>query len=208
MPSQEKLFEGIESPLIRAFLRDNLCELANDVRVFSEQVLANVPAGRRPSVKDAGLAFYSAPIASLVPDLLWETVKAAIAARISGNLRSDAGGQGESEKAVPFSPGENLALAERIEQAIVTAFEELHKAEGGAVGLIVMGGIANLFGKYVALYIAGILLNEATGRQVNATDGATPAARAESGYPCGARSGRPIRNAPGSISQREVARTR
>lgn len=203
MPSQ-KLFEHIESPLVRAFLEDNLCEFVNDVRVFSEEVLANVPAESRPLVKNAGLAFYSAPIASLLPDFPWEAIKTAIAAGISGVFLSEASGQGKPEKVVPFTFEKNGVLAERIEQAIVMAFAELHKSAGGPVGLIVIGGVANLLGKYVALYIAGILLDEAAGSEVSTTGGVTSGARTQTGSLSGRKLERLIRDAAGNVCQSNV----
>jgi hypothetical protein len=202
MPSQE-LFECVESPLLRTFLRDNLAEFLNDVRVFSEEVLANVPAKSRPFVRDAGLAFYSAPITSLLPDFPWETVKAGIAAGISGVFPSDAGGQGKSGKVVPFTFEKDPALAERIEQVIVAAFAELHKSAGGAAGLIVIGGMANLFGKCVALYIAGILLDKAANR-LDATGGETCGACTQTGSLSGRKLERLIRDAAGNACQGNV----
>jgi hypothetical protein len=44
-----------------------------------------------------------------------------------------------------------------IEQTILASFVSISISAGGAVGVILLGGAANLLGKYIALYIAAML---------------------------------------------------
>ena len=147
----------IENPLIWEFLRDNCGEFAKDVKVFSEEILANVPIDIRPFVISTGLTFYSTPIVSLVPDFPWERIKEAIANSVRGIFCTDDKEQGLDQKAVPDVFNGSSGQIGLIEQAILASFVSINTSAGAAVGAILIGGIANLLGKYVALTIAAIL---------------------------------------------------
>jgi hypothetical protein len=153
----EELIEHVENPLIRAFLGDNLSQFAKDVQIFSGQILANVPTENKPFIISAGSAFYSTPIVSLVPDLPWERIKAAMAAGVQGVFATEAGGPSQPENQVPDALHKAGGRAEIIEQAIAAAFESICESAQSAMGAILVGGVGNLLGKYVALYVAGIL---------------------------------------------------
>jgi hypothetical protein len=155
--STEELIEHVENPLVRGFLRDNLSQFAKDVQVFSGQILANVPPESKPFIISAGFAFYGTPIVSLVPDLPWERIKAAMAAGVQGVFAAEAGDPSQSEKEVPDALYEAGGRIEIIEQAIAAAFVSICESAQSVMGAILVGGVANLLGKYVALYIAGIL---------------------------------------------------
>lgn len=151
--SDEEFNKHVENPLIWEFLKENLSEFVKDVQVFSEEIFANVPIENKPFVKSAGLAFYSAPIVNLVPDLPWEPIKEAIASSVGGVFYAESGEQKIDTDVFRSSPGQRKL----IEQAILASFVSISVSAGGAVGTILLGGVANLLGKYIALYIAAIL---------------------------------------------------
>ena len=149
--------QHVENPLIWEFLRDNCSEFVKDVKVFSEEILANVPAESKPFVISAGLTFYSTPIVSLVPDFPWEPIKEAITNSVRGIFCIEDSKQGLPIKAVSDVFNKSGGQTELIEQAILASFVSISTSAGAAVGAILVGGIANLLGKYVALTIAAIL---------------------------------------------------
>jgi len=151
--SDEEFSEHIENPLIWEFLKDNLGEFVKDVQVFSEEILANVPIENKPFVKSAGLAFYSTPIVNLVPDLPWEPIKEAIASSVRGVFCAEPGEQKTDTDVFRSSAGQ-IPL---IEQAILASFVLISVSAGGTLVTIFLGGVANLLGKYIALYIAAML---------------------------------------------------
>jgi len=146
-----------ENPLIWEFLRDNCSEFVKDVKVFSEEILANVPIDIRPFVISAGLTFYSTPIVSLVPDFPWERIKEAIENSVRGIFCIEDNEQCRPQKVAPDVLNGTGGQPELIEQAILASFVSISTSAGAAVGAILVGGIANLLGKYVALTIAAIL---------------------------------------------------
>jgi len=149
--------KDVENSLIWEFLRDNCSEFAKDVKVFSEEILANVPEESRPFVISTGLTFYSTPIVSLVPDFPWEPIKEAITNSVRGIFCIEDNEQGLPIKAVSDVFNKSGGQTELIEQAILASFVSISTSAGAAVGAILVGGIANLLGKYVALTIAAIL---------------------------------------------------
>ena len=151
--SDEEFSKNIENPLIWEYLKDNLSEFVKDVQVFSEDILANVPIENKPFVKSAGLAFYSAPIVNLMPDLPWETIKEAIASSVRGVFYTEPGEQKIDTDVLRRSSGQ----IKLIEQAILASFVSISISAGGAIRTIFLGGVANLLGKYIALYIAAML---------------------------------------------------
>ena len=151
--SDEELNKHVENPLVWEFLKENLGEFVKDVQVFSEEILANIPVENKPFVRSAGLAFYSAPIVNLVPDLPWELIKEAIASSVRGVFYTEPGEQKIDTDVFMSSAGQTTL----IEQAILASFVSISISAGGAVGTILLGGVANLLGKYIALYIAAIL---------------------------------------------------
>ena len=155
--SDEELIERVENPLVRAFLHENLHEFVNDVQVFAEEILAHVPTESKAFVRSSGLAFYSVPMVSFVPDLPWQTIKMAIAHAVSGVFRSAASRPGHTGNRTPGAREKNHDETGPSEQAIVAAFASICKSAEGAMGAILIGGVAHLLGKYIALYTAGIL---------------------------------------------------
>lgn len=151
--SDEEFSEHIGNSLIWEYLKENLGEFVKDVQVFSEEILANVPIENKPFVKSAGLAFYSAPIVNLAPDLPWELIKEAIATSVRRVFYAEPGEQKIDTDVLRRSPGQ----IQLIEQAILASFVSISISAGGAVGTILLGGAANLLGKYIALYIAAML---------------------------------------------------
>ena len=153
----EEIGQHVENPLIWEFLRDNCSEFVKDVKIFSEDILANVPAESKPFVISAGLTFYSTPIVSLVPDFPWERIKEAIANSVRGIFCIEDNEQGRAIKVAPDVFNRAGGQPTLIEQAILASFVSISTSAGAAVGAILVGGIANLLGKYVALTIAAIL---------------------------------------------------
>ena len=151
--SDEEFSKNIDNSLIWEYLKENLSEFVKDVQVFSEEILANVPIESKPFVKSAGLAFYSAPIVNLLPDLPWEPIKEAIASSVRGVFCAESGGQKTDTDVFRRSSG-RIKL---IEQAILASFVSISVSAGDAVGTILLGGVANLLGKYIALTIAAML---------------------------------------------------
>ena len=151
--SDEEFRKNIDNSLVWEYLKENLGEFVKDVQVFSEEILANVPIENKPFVKSAGLAFYSAPIVNLAPDLPWELIKEAIASSVRGVFYAEPGEQKIDTDVLRRSPGQ----IQLIEQAILASFVSISISAGGAVGTILLGSVANLLGKYVALYIVAIL---------------------------------------------------
>jgi len=140
--------ENVKNPFVRSFLRDNLSEFVADVHTFSSDIFANLSAERKPFVKSAGLAFLSAPIVSLAPELPWHRIRVAIETAIRETLSAAAGDNDCSTK------GDTSDL---IERAITTAFLSACESANGHTGAILVGGLADLLGKYIALYVAGAL---------------------------------------------------
>jgi len=151
--SDEEFSKNIENSLVWEYLKENLSEFVKDVHVFSEEILANVPIENKPFVKSAGLAFYSTPIVNLGPEIPWETIKEAIASSVQGVFYAESDGQKIDTDVFRRSSGP----IKLIEQAILASFVSISISAGGAVGTILLGGVANLLGKYIALYIATIL---------------------------------------------------
>jgi len=152
-----ELIECVENPLVRTFLQEHLDEFVGDVPIFAEHILAHVPSESKSFIKSAGLAFYSAPIVCFVPDLPWQTIKTAIANAVSGVFQTKISDHGHPENRVPGAFDKNHAEGELIERAIVAAFASICESAEGAMGTILIGGVAHLLGKYIALCIAGIL---------------------------------------------------
>jgi len=151
--SDEEFSEHIENTLIWEYLKDNLDEFVKDVQVFSEEIFANVPIENKPFVKSAGLAFYSTPIVNLAPDLPWEPIKEAIASSVRGVFYAKPGEEKTDTDVFKSSAGQTTL----IEQAILASFVSISVSAGGALGTIFLGGVANLLGKYITLYIAAML---------------------------------------------------
>lgn len=152
-----ELIECIENPLVRVFLHEHLEEFVSDVLIFSEQILAHVSPDGKSFVKSAGLAFYSTPIVSFVPDLPWQTIKTAIANVVSEAFQMKIGDHGHSEKRISGVLDKDHTEVGFIKQAIVKAFASICKTSEDAMGAILIGGIAHLLGKYIALYTAGVI---------------------------------------------------
>ena len=152
-----ELGENAENPLIWEFLRDNCSQFVKDVKVFSEEILANVPIDIRPFVISAGLTFYSTPIVSLVPDFPWERIKEAITNSVRGIFCIEDNERGRPQKVTRNVLNGTVGQTELIEQAILASFVSISTSAGGTLGAILVGGIANLLGKYIALNIAAIL---------------------------------------------------
>ena len=149
----EEFSEHFENSLVWEYLKENLDEFVKDVQVFSEEILANVSIENKPFVKSAGLAFYSAPIVNLLPEIPWETIKEAIASSVYGVFYAESCEQKINTDAFKRGSGQ----IKLIEQAIVASFVSISVSAGGAVGAILLGGVANVLGKYIALYVAAIL---------------------------------------------------
>ena len=152
-----ELIEYVENPLVRAFLHEHLDEFVGDVLIFSEQVLAHVPPENKSFIKSAGLTFYSTPIVSFMPDLPWQTIKTAITNAVSEVFQMKIGDYVDTEKTDPDSFDKDHTESGFIKQVIVGCFASICKTVEDAMGAILIGGIAHLLGKYIALYIAGII---------------------------------------------------
>jgi len=148
------LFENVSNPFVRSFLLDNLGEFVTDVHTFSCDIFANLSAERKPFVKSAGLAFLSAPIVSLAPELPWHKIRAAIETAVRETLPPAAGDNDRTIEGDTGNAGDNGDLVER---AITTAFVSACESANGHTGAILVGGLADLLGKYIALCVAGAL---------------------------------------------------
>ena len=152
-----ELIECVENPLFRVFLDEHLDEFVGDVLFFTEQILAHVSYEDKSFVKKAGLAFYSTPIISFVPDLPWQTMKTAIANAVTETFHRKFDDQGHSEKRLSGVLNQDHMKDEWVKEAIVKAFASICQTSEDAMGAILIGGIARLLGKYVALFTAGII---------------------------------------------------
>lgn len=155
--SNAELIECIENPLVREFLYEHLDEFAYDVLFFSEQILAHVSPGDKRFVKSAGLAFYSTPIVHFVPDIPWQTIKTSIANALSEVFQMKLNTHGHLEKQIPGTFEKDHTETRFIKHAIISAFISICKTTEDAMGIILIGGIAHLLGKYIALFIAGMI---------------------------------------------------
>jgi hypothetical protein len=149
-----ELIDRVENAHVREFLQEYLDEYVSDVLVFSEQILAHVPPESKSFVKSEGLAFYSAAIISFVPDLPWQTIKTEIVSAVSEVFQTNINDQGRHEKEVPDPLDQDHTEVKFIQRAIVMAFASICKKAEDAIGTILIGGLAHLLGKYIALYIA------------------------------------------------------
>lgn len=152
-----EVIECVENSLVRAFLQEHLDEYVHDVLIFSEQILAHVPSESKCFVKKAGLAFYSTPIVSFVPDLPWQTIKTEIANAVSEVFQIKINDHGHLENRIPGALDKDHTEAKCIKEAIVAAFASVCKTAEDAMGAILISGLAHLLGKYIALYTAGII---------------------------------------------------
>ncbi len=155
--SNAEFIECIENPLVREFLYEYLDEFVDDVLVFSEQILAHVSPKDKRFVKSAGLAFYSTPIVHFVPELPWQAIKTSIANVLSEVFQMKLNAHGYREKRIPGIFEKDHTETGFIKQAIVSAFITICKTTEDAMGIILIGGIAHLLGKYIALTIAGMI---------------------------------------------------
>ncbi|MBN2313217.1 MAG: hypothetical protein JXM79_04765 [Sedimentisphaerales bacterium] len=149
-----ELIDRVENAHVREFLHEYLDEYVSDVLVFSEQILAHVPSESKSFVKSAGLAFYSTAIISFVPDLPWQTIKTEIANAVSEVFQTNMNDQGRHEKEASDPLDQDHTEVGFIQRAIVTAFASVCKAAEDAMGAILIGDLAQLLGKYIALFIA------------------------------------------------------
>ena len=147
----------VENPLVRTFLQEHLDEFVSDVQIFNDHILAYVPSEGKSFVQSAGLAFYSAPIVGFVPDLPWQTIKTAINNAVSRFFQTKISDHSDPDNRVSVAFDKNHTEEELIEQAIVAAFASICKSAEGAMGAILIGGVAHLLGKYIALCVAGNL---------------------------------------------------
>ena len=145
------LLENVKNPFVCSFLRDNLGEFVTDVHTFSSDIFANLSAERKPFVKSAGLAFLSAPIVSLAPEIPWHRIRVAIETAVRETLSAAAGDNDISAE------GDGGDTADLIKRAITAAFVSACESSNGHAGVILVGGLADLLGKYIALYVAGAL---------------------------------------------------
>ena len=152
-----ELIERVGNPLVRTFLQEHLDEFVEDVLLFTEQILAHAPPESKCSVKSSGLAFYSAPIIGFMPDIPWQTIKTAIANAVSGVFNATIDGHGHPEKQGPSALDKNHTEVKRIKQTIIAAFASICESVESAMGAILIGGLARLLGKYIALCIAWAL---------------------------------------------------
>jgi len=148
------LFENVSNPFVRSFLLDNLGEFVTDVHTFSCDIFANLSAERKPFVKSAGLAFLSAPIVSLAPELPWHKIRTAIETAVRETLPPPAG---DDDCSIEGDTGNGGDSGDLIERAITTAFVSACESANGHTGAILVGGLADLLGKYIALCVAGAI---------------------------------------------------
>ena len=97
-----ELIECVKNTLVRTFLQEHLDEFASDVRIFNEHILAHVPPESKSFIKNAGLAFYSAPIIGFVPDLPWQTIKTTITNAVSEVVQTKLSDLGHPENVCPL----------------------------------------------------------------------------------------------------------
>lgn len=152
-----ELIKCVENPLVRVFLEEHLDEFVSDVRFFSGQIFAHVSPEDKSFVRSAGLAFYSTPIVDFVRDLPWQTMKTAIANAVTEAFQMKIDDEGHPEKRLSGVFKGNHTEAEFIKETIVKAFASTCKTSEVAMGAILIGGLAHLLGKYIALYTAGII---------------------------------------------------
>ena len=155
--SDAELIECVENPLVRVFLDEHLDEFVGDVLFFSEQILAHVSPEGKPFVRSAGLAFYSTPIVSFVPDLPWQKMKTSIVTVVTEVFQKKIDDHGHPEKWLSGVLDQDHIKGGLIKEAIVKAFASICQTSEEAMGAILIGGIAHLLGKYIALYTAGII---------------------------------------------------
>lgn len=155
--ADEELIAYIENPLVRAFLEEHLDEFVKDVLVFSEQIFAHVPPEGKSFVKGSGLAFYSTPLVNFMPDLPWQTIKTEITNAVSEVFNANIRDHRHSQNGVSDVSDKSHKMGKFIKQAIVAAFASICESAEDAMGTILIGGVANLLGKYIALCIAGRL---------------------------------------------------
>jgi len=151
------LFENVKNPFVRSFLRDNLDEFVRDVHAFSCDIFANLSAERKPYIKSAGLAFLSAPIVSLSPQLPWHRIKIAVEIAVRETLSVVTGQDCATARMDKAKLGEDNDTTDLIERAIMAAFVSSCESANGYAGAILVGGLADLLGRYIALYVAGSL---------------------------------------------------
>jgi len=152
----QELIERVKNPFVRAFLQDNLYEFVRDVHAFSGDIFANIPGQSKPFVKSAGLAFYSAPIVSLAPELPWHRIRVAIETAVHETLSAAAGDNHGAAKKIEADTGSG-DTADLVERAIAAAFVSACESANGHTGAILVGGLADLLGKYIAIYVAGAI---------------------------------------------------
>jgi hypothetical protein len=152
-----ELIECVENPLVRAFLQEHLGKFVGDALFFSEHILAYVAPGGKSFVKSAGLAFYSTPIVTFVPDLPWQTIKTAIATAVSDVFHTKPGDRRSSANRLSDALDRKDAERGLVKEATVAAFASVCQLAEGAMGAILIGGVAHHLGKYVALCVAGAL---------------------------------------------------
>jgi hypothetical protein len=155
--SNAELIECIENPLVREFLYEHLDEFADDVLVFSEQILAHVSPEDKRFVESAGVAFYTTPIIQFIPNLPWQTIKTSITKALSEVFQIQPNAHGHPERQITGTFEKDHTETGFIKQAIVSAFLSICKTTEDAMGIILIGGIAHLLGKYIALSTAGMI---------------------------------------------------
>lgn len=148
------LFENVKNPFVRSFLRDNLSEFVTDFHAYFSDIFANLSSERKPFIKSAGLAFLSAPIVGLAPELPWHRMRVAIETAVHETLSAAGGYHGGSNGDETRDGGDTSDL---IERAIAAAFVSVCESADGHTGAVLIGGLADLLGKYIALYVAGTL---------------------------------------------------
>lgn len=149
-----KVIECVENSHVRDFLQESLDEYVNDVLFFSEQIFAHVSPESKSLVKSEGLAFYSTPIINFVPDLPWQTIKNEIAGTVSDVFQKEKIDRDHYEKEDSNALDHVRTEKKFIQRAIVMTFASICKTTEDAMGAILIGGLAHLLGKYIALYIA------------------------------------------------------
>jgi hypothetical protein len=152
-----ELIECVENPLVREFLHEHLEEFVGDALFFSEHILAYVPPDGKSFIKNVGLAFYGTPIFSFVPDLPWQTIKTAIAKAVSEVFHTKPREHDASESRLSDALQRRSAERGLVKEALVAAFASACQSAEGAMGAILIGGVAHHLGKYVALCVAGTL---------------------------------------------------
>lgn len=155
--SNKDLIKHIDSPFIQRFLKEYLSQLVRDVKVFSKEILANVPIEKKPSTKRAGFFFYITPILALVPENSWERIRAAIENGVWTVFCTKLNDHGEPKKAVLDVLNKDGMPDDLIEQAIITAFSSICESSGNGIEALRVEGVADLLGKFIALHIAEVL---------------------------------------------------